>query len=129
MKLTKMIALSFALLLSTTSLFAASSGSMNLKQPVQLNGTQIKPGDYKVTWEGTGPDVTVSVMQGKNIVAKALAHVKELGKNVDANATLLQKQSDGSTSLNGLRFGGKKIALEFTEETAAAGVKSGASSN
>ena len=124
-----MMVLSFALLLSTTSLFAASSGSMNLKQPVQLNGTQIKPGDYKVTWEGTGPDVTVSVMQGKNVVAKALAHVKELGKNVDANATILQKQSDGSTSLNGIRFGGKKITLEFTEETAATGVKSGASSN
>ena len=124
----KMIVLTFALLLST-SLFAASSGSLNLTQPVQLNGTQIKPGNYKVTWEGTGPEVTVSVMKGKEVVAKAPAHVKELGKNPGADASLLQKNSDGSTSLNGIRFGSKKISLEFSEETAAAGMKSGASSN
>src|SRR5258708_14039753 len=105
----KMIVLSFALLLST-SLFAASSGSLNLTQPVQLNGTQLKPGDYKVTWEGTGPEVTVSVMKGNQVGAKTSAHVKELDKNFDSNATFLQKNADGSTSLNGIRFSGKKIA-------------------
>lgn len=128
MKLTKMILPSLVLLLST-SLFAASSGSLNLTQPVQLNGTQLKPGEYKVTWEGTGPEVTVSVMKGKEVVAKTSAHVKELEKNYDSNATLLQKNADGSISLNGIRFSGKKIALEFAEDTAAAGAKSGTSSN
>ncbi len=124
----KMIVLSFALLLST-SLFAASSGSLKLTQPVQLNGTQIKPGDYKVTWEGAGPEVTVSVLKGKEVVAKTSAHLKELTKNGDSDATVLQKNADGSTSLNGIRFGGKKVTLEFAEETAAAGMKSGTSSN
>jgi hypothetical protein len=124
----KMIVLSFALLLST-SLFAASSGSMNLTQPVQLNGTQLKPGNYKVAWEGTGPEVTVSVMKGKEVVAKAPAHLKELAKKFPSNATLLQRNSDGSSTLNGIRFGDKNIALEFAEETAAAGVKSGTTSN
>lgn len=130
MKLTKIAVLSLALLLST-SLFAAtaSSGSMSLAQPVQLNGTQLKPGDYKITWEGTGPEVTVSVMQGKNVVAKAPAHLKDLEKNFSSNATLLVKNSDGSSTLNGIRFGGKKVAIEFAEETAATGVKSGTSSN
>lgn len=123
-----MLAVASALLLSS-SLFAASSGSMKLTQPVQLNGTQIQPGDYKVTWEGTGPEVTVSVMKGKEVVAKTSAHVKELEKNFSSDATLLQKNADGSSKLNGIRFGGKKIALEFSEETAAAGMKSGATSN
>jgi hypothetical protein len=124
----KIAVLAFALLLST-SLFAATSGSMKLTQPVQLNGTQIKPGDYKVTWEGTGPEVKVSILKGKEVVATASAHVKELDKNGASDATVLQKNSDGSTSLNGIRFGGKKVTLEFAEETAAAGVKSGTSSN
>jgi hypothetical protein len=128
MKLTKMIVLSLALLLSP-SLFAASSGSLNLTQPAQLNGTQLQPGEYKVTWEGTGPEVTVSVMKGRDVVAKAPAHVKEVEKNFGSNAALLVKNADGSTSLNGIRFGGKKIALEFVEKTAAAGMKSGTSSN
>lgn len=128
MKFTKLIVLSLALLLST-SLFAASSGSMNLTQPVQLNGTQLKPGEYKVTWEGTGPEVTVSVMKGREVVAKTQAHVKELDKTFNSNATVLQKNGDGSTSLNGIRFSGKKTTLEFTDESAANGTKSGTSSN
>ncbi len=124
----KIIVLSFALLL-TTSLFAATTGSMSVTEPVQLNGTQLKPGDYKVTWEGTGPEVTVSIMKGHEVLAKTVAHVKELDKNSSSNAVLLQKNSDGSTSLSGVRFSGKKTTLEFTQETAAAGMKSGASSN
>jgi hypothetical protein len=124
----KIAVLSFALLLST-SLFAATSGSMKLTQPVQLNGTQIQPGDYKVTWEGTGPEVTVSVLKGKEVVAKSSAHLKELDKNGASDATVLQRNADGSTSLNGIRFGGKKVVLEFAEETAAAGMKTGTSSN
>lgn len=124
----KMIVLSFALLLST-SLFAATSGSMKLNQPVQLNGTQIQAGEYKVTWEGTGPEVTVSVLKGKEVVAKTSAHLKELPKNGDSDATVLQKNADGTTSLNGIRFGGKKVTLEFAEETAAAGMKTSTSSN
>jgi hypothetical protein len=55
--------------------------------------------------------------------------MKELDKNGASDATVLQKNADGSTSLNGIRFGGKKVVLEFAEETAAAGVKSGTSSN
>ena len=128
MKLTKTAVLSLALLMST-GLFAASSGSLHLTQAVQLNGTEIKAGDYKVTWEGTGPEVTVSVMKGKEVVAKTSAHLKALDKNGGADATVLQKNGDGTTSLNGIRFGSKRVSLEFSEETAAAGVKSGASSN
>ena len=124
----KIVVLSLALLMST-SLFAASSGSMSVTKPVQLNGTQIKPGDYKVTWEGTGSDVTVSVMKGKDVIAKAPAHVKELNQNSGSDATLLQNNADGTTGLTGIRFGGKKIALEFAVETAAAPAKSASSSN
>ena len=110
----------------STSLFAASSGSLNLAQPVQLNGTQIQPGDYKVTWEGTGSDVSVSILKGKDVVAKAPAHIKDLGNKFKANAAVLQKR-DGSTSLTGIRFAGKTLAIEFSDEAAA--LKSGTSSN
>jgi hypothetical protein len=122
------IALSATLLLST-SLFAGTSGSMHLTQPVQLNGTQIQPGDYKVTWEGSGPEVTVSVLKGREVVAKTSAHMKELDKNGANDATVIVKKSDGSTALNGIRFSGKKVALEFSEETATTGMKSSTSSN
>jgi len=127
MKLTKSVVLSLALLMST-SLFAASSGSLHLTQPVQLNGTQIQPGDYKVTWEGTGSDVSVSILKGKDVVAKAPAQVKELGNKFGSDAAVLQKR-DGASALTGIRFSGKTYAIEFAEEAAAAGMKSGSSSN
>ena len=100
MKLTKTAVLSLALLMST-SLFAASSGSLHLTQPVQLNGTQIQPGDYKVTWEGTGSDVSVSILKGKDVVAKAPAQVKELGNKFGSDAAVLQKR-DGASALTGI---------------------------
>ncbi len=127
MKFTKIVVLSLALLMST-SLFAVSSGSLNLTQPVQLNGTEIKPGAYKVTWEGIGSDVSVSILKGKDVVAKAPAHIKELGNKFSANAAVLQKR-DGAASLTGIRFAGKAFAIEFADETAGAGMKSGSSSN
>ena len=126
MKFTKIVVLSLALLMST-SLFAASSGSLNLTQPVQLNGTEIKPGDYKVTWEGTGSDVSVSIMKGKDVVAKAPAHIKDLGSKFNSNAAVLQKRDGSASSLTGLRFAGKTFAIEFADEAAV--MKSGTSSN
>ena len=126
MKLTKMIVLSLALLLST-SLFAASSGSLHLTQPVQLSGTEIKPGDYKVTWEGTGSDVNVSILKGRDVVAKAPAHIRDLGSKFNSDAAVVQKH-EGAASLTGIRFAGKAFAIEFADETAGAGMKSGNSS-
>ncbi len=127
MKLTKIAVLSLALLLST-SLFAASSGSLHLSQSVQLNGTEIKPGDYKVTWEGTGSDVNVSILQGRNVVAKAPAQMKDLGSKFGSDAAVVAKHDGGTSTLTGLRFGGKSVAIEFADQ-AAAGMKSGSSSN
>ena len=128
MKLTKFAALSLTLAMST-SLFAASSGSLHLTQPVQLNGTQIQSGDYKVTWEGTGSDVNVSILKGKDVVAKAPAQVKELSNKFGSDAALLQKRDGAASALTGIRFAGKTFAIEFADETAGAGMKSGSSSN
>ena len=128
MKLTKIVVPGLVLLLST-SLFAASSGSLDVTQPIQLNGTQLKPGSYKVTWEGAGPEVSVSILKGKDVMVKAPAHVKEHDKNFATNAMLLQKNADGSTSLTEIRFSGKKLALEFSEGSVASGSKSGTSFN
>ena len=51
--------------------FAAANNSthVRLENAVNVAGTQLSSGDYKLTWEGTGPDVTVSFIQGKKTVA------------------------------------------------------------
>jgi len=55
--------------------FAAgkNSASVQIDQPVTVAGTQIAPGQYHLTWEGNGPDVTVTFLEGKKTVATAPA--------------------------------------------------------
>jgi hypothetical protein len=50
-----------------------NSANLQLNEPVKVAGSQLAPGQYKVTWEGSGPEVTVTFAEGKTIVATAPA--------------------------------------------------------
>jgi hypothetical protein len=93
--------------------FAANKASLQLNSTVLVNGTQLKPGDYKVQWEGSGPNVEVSILQGKTVVAKVPAHVAELQSAPAHDATVTTQNASGPNSLIALRFGGKKFSLEL----------------
>jgi hypothetical protein len=51
------------------------SATVQLDQPVKVADTQLTPGEYKLTWDGDGPNVTVSFLAGKKTVATAPAHL------------------------------------------------------
>jgi hypothetical protein len=108
----KSIVLGLALLLAS-SVFAATKGNLELTDSVTVNGTNLKPVDYKFQWEGSGPNVELSILRGKNVVAKVPAHVVELQTPAANDAALTRKDSSGQKSLTGVRFQGKKTALEF----------------
>jgi hypothetical protein len=120
----KSVMLGLALLLASSA-FAATKGSLQISHPVTVNGTQLKAGDYKVAWDGTGPNVEVSILQGKNVIAKTPAHVVDLSTASPNSAAVTKTNSDGSASLAGVRFEGKKFALELGE--ASDGMQSGSS--
>jgi hypothetical protein len=88
---------------------------MQISTPVMVNGKQLVPGDYSVKWEGNGPNVQVSIMKGKNVVAQAPAHIVNLNNSTADDAAVVQKNNDGSNSLSQIRFGGKKYALTLDE--------------
>ncbi len=108
----KSLVMGLALLLASSA-FAATKGSLQISNAVTVNGTTLKPGDYKVQWEGSGPNVELSIMQGKNVIAKAPAHIVDLDKPSDNDAAVTRKDESGSRSLTGVRFHGKKFALEL----------------
>jgi hypothetical protein len=110
----KSIVLGLALLLASSAL-AATKGGLQLSNPVILNGTTLKPGDYKVQWEGTGPNVEVKILQGKNVLATVPAHVIELQTPSANDAAVTRKNDSGPNSLVGVRFEGKRFALELGE--------------
>jgi hypothetical protein len=110
----KSVVLGLALLLASSA-FAGTKLSLLLNNPVTVNGTTLKPGDYKVQWEGTGPNVELSFLQGKNVVAKTPAHVVELQTPSPQDVALTIKNDSGPNSLAGLRFRGRKFELDLGE--------------
>jgi hypothetical protein len=112
----KSLVMGLALLLASSAFASTSNkGNLQLSSAVTVNGTQLKPGDYKVQWEGSGPNVEVSIMQGKNILAKLPAHVVELQSPPSNDAAVVRHNESGPNTLSGIRFGGKKFSLEIGE--------------
>jgi hypothetical protein len=121
---TKSLVVGLALTLASSA-FAASKANLTLNNPTSINGTKLKAGDYKLEWDGSGPNVEVSIMQGKKVVAKVPAKVVDLNQSSASNAALLKQNSDGTTTLAGVRFQGKKFALDLGE--ASDGMQAGSS--
>ena len=112
----KSLVLGLALLLASSA-FAATKGSLQLINPVTVNGTTLKPGDYKVEWEGAGPNEELSILRGKNVVTKVAARVIELQTPAGNDAAVTRENGSGPNTLTGVRFQGKKTALELGEAT------------
>ena len=121
---TKSLVMGLVLLLAGSA-FAASKASLTLNHETTVNGTKLKAGDYKLQWDGSGPDVEVSIVQGKNVLAKVPAKLVDLNSNAANDAAVIKNNSDGTSTLAGVRFAGKKYALELGE--AGDGMQAGSS--
>ena len=120
----KFLVLGFGLLLASRA-FAASKADMTLLNPATVNGTQLKPGDYKLQWDGTGPNIELTILQGKKVLAKVPAKIVDLQASAESNAAVLKQGDNGAFTLEGARFAGKKYALSLKE--ASDGMQSGSS--
>ncbi len=110
--MSKTMMLSLALLLATAAFAGdAHKGSVQFFGPVQLNGKQLPAGEYQVKWEGSGSNVEMSVLRNGKVLATAPAQLVELDQKPSADAALINNNTDGSRSVNEIRFAGKKYAL------------------
>src|SRR5260370_38338060 len=78
-KISKGLLLGLALLLAT-SVFAANKGSLQVSDPVTVNGKQIDAGEYTVKWDGNGPNVELNILRGKNVLATVPARIVALDR-------------------------------------------------
>jgi len=120
----KSVVMGLAVLLASSA-FAATKANLHLSGTTMISGTKLKAGDYKLEWDGTGPSVEVSIVQGKNVVAKVPAKVVDLSAPSQGDAAVVQTNNDGSSTLTSARFGGKKYALDLG--AASDGMQSGSS--
>src|SRR6266851_1084820 len=109
------------LVLLAGSALAASKGPLELQQPASVAGTQLKTGSYTVQWEGTGDQVQLKIYQGRKEIASTAARLVALEKPLERDATLLRRNEDGTVPVIGINFGGKKYALEISNDGGGSG--------
>jgi hypothetical protein len=112
MKLMRYFALLAFVATLTLGAFAKdqNQGKFTLTDTVQLGSTQLKPGDYKAAWEGTGSDVQVKILKGKEVVATVPAKLADQKSGQDSVSL---GNNNGTKTLVGIDFGGLHKGLVF----------------
>jgi len=107
-------------MLLATSGFAANKGSLQVDNPVTINGKPLAAGEYTVKWDGAGPNVELNIMKGKNVVATVPARMLDLEQSPVRDSIITSVNSEGHKSVNEIRFSGKKYAFAVNAESAKA---------
>lgn len=111
--------LTFSLLLAASAVAGnANKGTLNVAETVTVGGRQLPAGQYQVEWTGSGPDVEVSISNGRDTVAKVPAQVLPLKKAETESGYSTDSQA-GNKELTGIFFRGKKYQLSIGEASAA----------
>src|SRR4029077_1423504 len=81
-KSAKMIMMVCLALAFVGSSFAADAHKANfqISQSVQVNGTELAPGDYVAKWTGDGPDVQLSITRNGKEMATVPAKLVQLDR-------------------------------------------------
>jgi hypothetical protein len=105
------LSLAAVALMLPLSALAASKNSSNVEIPdkVMVNGKQIQPGTYKVEWNGTGPNVEVSILQGHKTVAQVPARIVD--KTYEQQAIVTHQTNSGANVLDQIQLKNKELDL------------------
>lgn len=105
------LTLAGVVLMLPLSALAASKNSSNVEIPdkVVVNGKQIQPGTYKVEWNGTGPNVEVSILQGHKTVAQAPARL--VNGTYEQQAIVTHQNNSGANVLDQIQLKNKELDL------------------
>ena len=114
----------FAAVLSLTCLlgfggsaYAARNNahSVEISDAVQIGGTKLKPGNYKVEWQGTGPAVQVSFQQNGKTVVTVPGTLMTNDDQVTQDAIMTEATGAGTSTLKEIDFGHQREALVFDQ--------------
>src|SRR5260370_9757021 len=89
--------------------------SVEIPYAVQVGGTRITAGSYKVAWQGTGPAVEVSFSQYGKTVATVPGTLKTNDDQVTQDAIVTEATSLSTTTLKEIDFGRQKEAVVFDQ--------------
>jgi hypothetical protein len=90
--------------------------SVEIFDVVQIGTTELKPGNYKVEWQGTGPVVEVSFRRNGKTVATVPGTLKTNDDQVTQDAIETEATGTGRSTLKEIDFGHQKEALVFGQD-------------
>jgi hypothetical protein len=104
--------IAFAMMLTILSAPAFASGNsetVNVPEPMKAGSTQLAPGDYNVTWTGTGPNVQVTFARNRKVLVTVPA--KLVAENNKYPGLLTNKES-GVETLETIQLRKLSLVLE-----------------
>jgi hypothetical protein len=103
------------LLLLCATAFAAKTNkkTMHLYEKAKLEGNLLNPGDYQVEWSGTGPNVELNIVQGRDTLATVPARVVSENTSNEHDGYVLQPARNGGESIEEIFFSGAKYDLKI----------------
>lgn len=90
---------------------------MQVQSPVMVGETQLPAGDYSVQWEGTEPDLELTIKRDRKVKATVPAKLVPENSAFDQNATIIRAESDDSRKLVAIRLSGKKFTLQIEPQS------------
>lgn len=114
MKMSRMLSTVFgATLLIASAVYAGpvNKATLHLNDTVSVQGQTLKPGDYKVEWNGNGPNTEVKLLQGKNTVATFPAQVKQQPSHTAENAYVSEPGPSGEHALTQIMIAKHDVLL------------------
>jgi hypothetical protein len=106
------MAMSLALLAENDS---RDSGKMSVPDAVQVGSTRLAPGDYNVKWTGTGDNLEITILKGKNVKATAEGKLVELEAPAASNAIVTKSTGSAVRALDQIQFNDRKEALQLSQ--------------
>jgi hypothetical protein len=101
------------MLMAPVMLLAAPKNSANVAftETVTINGTSVPPGDYHVVWQGTGPSVEVTILQGNTVLATAPATLVNAKTQYDG-AVETSDGNDNSKVLEAIDWSNRSLRFD-----------------
>ena len=102
-------------LMAGAPLFAKDSHMVKLYHSLEVNGIQMAPGEYQVSWEAQSAGTTVTFAKDKTVIATAPAKVVDGSQKFSINRMYYEEDRKGTAKLTEIRFGGTSQSLVFTQ--------------
>lgn len=102
-------------LLISTAAFAANMNkkTLHLYDAAKVEGILLTPGDYRVEWSGPGPDVQLTIVQGRDTVATVPARIVAANTRNDQDGYVLQPAKSGGQAIEEIFFSGTRYDLKI----------------